>query len=93
MQQSDPMNIGGSYRRSGKSLPSEPLRFSFATCVTQTYLCVHPYRVSLATFSGLVKTTDSSDMAYLLLFRTHQGRTGGWKRIATYRIFLKIISK
>src|SRR5260370_2746092 len=45
------------------------------------------------TFSRLIKITDSSDMAYLLLFRTHQGRPEGWKRIATQKFFLKIISK
>src|SRR5882757_7702088 len=45
------------------------------------------------TFSRLIKITDSSDMAYLLLFRTHQGRPEGWKRIATWKIFWKIISK
>src|SRR5260370_6544408 len=34
-------NVGQMPRRSsvsGKSLPSEPLRFSFVTCVTQTYV-------------------------------------------------------
>src|ERR1700736_5407183 len=41
------------------------------------------------TFSRLIKITDSSDMACLLLFRTHQGRRAGWKRIATVKIFLE----
>src|ERR1700741_760003 len=40
------------------------------------------------TFSRLIKITDSSDMAYLL-FRTHQGRPEGWKRIATQKIFCR----
>jgi hypothetical protein len=41
----------------------------------------------------LIKITDSSDMAHLLLFRIHQGRPEGWKRIATWRFFWKISSK
>src|SRR5580658_6311460 len=41
------------------------------------------------TFSRLIKITDSSDMAHLLLFRTHQGRPEGRKRIATWRFFLE----
>src|SRR6266700_5226583 len=40
------------------------------------------------TFSRLIKITDSSVMAYLLVFRTHQGRPEGWKRIAAEKIFL-----
>src|SRR5712664_132714 len=39
------------------------------------------------TFSRLIKITDSSDMVYLLLLRTHQRRNGGWKRIAALQKF------
>src|SRR5487761_442538 len=37
-------------------------------------------------FSRLIRMTDSSDMENLLLFRTHQGRLAGQKRIAAWRI-------
>src|ERR1700689_555719 len=39
-------------------------------------------------FSRLIKIAESSDMAYLLLFRTQQGRSEGRKPIATQKIFI-----
>src|ERR1700721_2710707 len=70
-------------------------RVVFQPCSVRTTVSVFCFKSAISascfpglTFSRLIKMTDSSDMACLLLFRTRQGRSEGGKRIATQKIFL-----
>src|ERR1700731_1694021 len=61
---------------------AKPLALSIGVTLSHAeWLCQPPW---IRTKTALVADiAEPSDMAYLLLFRIHQGRPEGWKRIAT----------